>query len=198
MSPKKKTKNKKTKQSIKKKGVQPKKKRGFREHLKPKFLEVFKKEGRIKTACDSMNLSRSTVDLWRRNDPAFADAIRQRDEDLHEDLHLMAVKRAKGFKVPFLLNGQPMLDAKGKPIMKEVHSDYLLAKLLEDYRKRSESRDKSQLENQFIEKVFQSFMGALKRNGFTNCPNCKKPTNFMEQMAKDFKDQYLKLGGSLE
>lgn len=50
-------------------------------HLKPKFVEAYKKGGAdIDSACESVGISRSCYKNWRRIDPDFAQALDDIDE----------------------------------------------------------------------------------------------------------------------
>lgn len=68
--------------------------RPSKDHLKPVFLEEFKKHGTIGATCRAIKLDRKTIFAWRERDPDFDDAYIEVDSMVTETIERRAIEAA--------------------------------------------------------------------------------------------------------
>lgn len=104
------------------------------------FLAEFRETGNLRLACEAAKISRSTVERYRREDPQFAEAYAEAEEDAADNLEEAARVRA----VDGVLRRR--YDKDGNCIAEEtVYSDALLALLLKA-RRPAKFRENSKIE----------------------------------------------------
>jgi len=92
-----------------------------------------------------VGVSRVTVYQWRKDEPAFAEAWAEAEEDAVDVLRAAAIRRGvHGWDVPVVSMGKMVLDQTGKPLMERKYSDPLLLALLKA--RAPEHRDQRHLE----------------------------------------------------
>jgi hypothetical protein len=104
----------------------------YKEAKKPLFLEAFRKTGTIWGAARAVGISREAVYDWKENDPEFAQAFQEADEEVTELLESTAIQRAvEGVSQPVVYKGRVVRDKDGQAIeARREHSDALLMFLL--------------------------------------------------------------------
>jgi len=109
------------------------------------FLRAFRATGNVAAACRDVGLARKTVYSWRKDEPDFAAAWAEAEEDAVDVLRAAAVRRGvHGWDVPVVSMGKMVLDQTGKPLMERKYSDPLLLALLKA--RAPEHRDQRHLE----------------------------------------------------
>ena len=107
---------------------------------KAKFLTAFESELTVSAACAQVNVGRTTVYRWRKEDAAFAEAWDQLDEQITDQLEREAYRRAvEGTEEPIFHRGQQVGSVK-------KYSDRMLEMLLRA-RKPEKYRDRVSIED---------------------------------------------------
>ena len=104
----------------------------YKQAKKALFIEAFRKAGTIWGAARAVGISRGSVYDWKENDPEFAQAFQEADEEITELLETTAIQRAvEGVSQPVVYKGRVVRDKDGQPVeARREHSDALLMFLL--------------------------------------------------------------------
>jgi len=124
-----------------------------RKEVKRKFIEAFKREANVLTACQISGISRKTAYQWRKDDSRFAEEWDSSVEVSNDVIRRAIFHRAvDGWEEPLVSAGKIVRDEHGSPMDIRKYSDPLLQFLAKSRMK--EFREKQELDVTGSMKIF--------------------------------------------
>lgn len=140
------------------------------------FLEEYTKFGTKSIAARLAGLSRTTIDKWAKEQPEFAELMKQANEEMIENLEKCAIERATtGGSDPVLMFMLKSLD-----------------------RNKYGERIRHEFAMKTLDAVVNEVIEAVRVNVPDFCPHCKTALNITQSVAKDLVDMSARLTGTVK
>lgn len=138
------------------------------------FLEEYAKFGTQTTAAKIAGLSYNTIENWKKEDPSFAEAMKEANQMIVESLEKCAVERAKAGSDPILM---------------------FLLKALD--RNKYGERIRHEFAMKTLDAVVTEVLEAVRVNVPEFCPHCMTALSITPAIAKDLVDMSARLTGQV-
>lgn len=148
----------------------------YKEHLKPIFIEAFKKTGTIYAGAQVAGVSETTIATWRESDAEFNREFMEADAQAGGRIETSAYQRAVNGTVHYRMkNGEPVLDKSGNPVISHREfSDALQIFFLKcRIPQRYQERVKQELDIRIVHTLASETMAIIRKHVPDFCPHCK-------------------------
>lgn len=160
-------------------GAVMKKRTGSKSHLKGDWLKAFKEMGTIGGACEAVDVSRTQIQVWRKEDSEFAIKYKEANVHITELLERSALTRAiTGVEEPIYQGGK--LVGKVRKL-----SDTLTIFLLKSRDKKYVQMYRHQLDMKMVEKIVTEVSNVIHKNVPQACPHCNNLLNLKPSIVRD-------------
>lgn len=173
-------------------GAAMKKRRGWKDHLKPHWIKAYRQLGTIGLACDAVNVSREQARDWRKEDPEFKKQFEEANIRITELIERSALNRAiYGVKEPIYQGGQKVGEVQRPSDTLAIFM--LKARAAKKYRWYKPNA----ADAKFINALVEGIAGVIQKNIPQSCPHCSNLLSLKPAILRDLTELSKKLEGQV-